>query len=246
MAGITLDELLRRDPELRRHLLMITEGRSAVLARRDPSGVVVDGALAAIVDLLDRAAGRCVVGIGGFPGAGKTSLAIDLVRRLNAGPGPDEAVHLPMDGFHFRKDRLRALGRDHIKGHVSTFDVESYLAALHRFVERPSARQFAPDYDRNLHETLEDRIEIGPQARLLVTEGIYVGLAAGRWGAVSSCLDLSLFLDVEPRLCLERIVARNAEAGRNAAVIGDKLRNDLTFMRRSLTILAHAGLIVRR
>lgn len=247
MARFALEDLFEGDAELERSLRAIVERRADLLGRRQARDIAtVDDAFSAIERLLGRPAGRSIVGIGGFPGSGKTRLATELVDRVNAARGAAVAVHLPMDGFHFRNDRLRALGRDHLKGHVSTFDVDAYVAALRLFVERPALGQRAPDYDREFHEVVADRIEIAPEVRLLVTEGIYVGLPAGRWREAAACLDLSLFLDVEPRLCLERVVARNVRAGRDGAAIRAKLRNDVAFMDRSLAILAVADLAVRR
>ena len=57
-------------------------------------------------DLVARAralagSGRGVLGISGAPGAGKSTLAADLV----AAVGPS-AVVVPMDGFHLHDDEL--------------------------------------------------------------------------------------------------------------------------------------------
>ena len=54
--------------------------------------------------LADRArqlggAGRALLGIAGAPGAGKSTLAEQLVERIGA-----QAVVVPMDGFHLHDD----------------------------------------------------------------------------------------------------------------------------------------------
>src|SRR5690606_26208476 len=52
-------------------------------------------------DLLARRPGRVALGLAGGPGVGKSTLATQLVERLNAGR-PGLAAYVPMDGFHMR------------------------------------------------------------------------------------------------------------------------------------------------
>ena len=59
---------------------------------------------------LVRPGRRAVLGITGSPGAGKTTLAVALVERLNAEHGAGTAAHLPMDGFHLANATLDRLG----------------------------------------------------------------------------------------------------------------------------------------
>ena len=47
------------------------------------------------------ATGRVLLGVGGAPGAGKSTLAEQLVHRYGA-----DAVVVPMDGFHLHDDEL--------------------------------------------------------------------------------------------------------------------------------------------
>ena len=61
---------------------------------------------------------RAVLGIAGAPGAGKTTVALALVRALAATPpdglGPGWVAHVPMDGFHLADVELDRLGRRHL------------------------------------------------------------------------------------------------------------------------------------
>ena len=54
---------------------------------------------------------RCVLGITGAPGAGKSTLAAAVVADLG-----DRAVDVPMDGFHLAGAELVRLGRADRKG----------------------------------------------------------------------------------------------------------------------------------
>ena len=59
---------------------------------------------------------RSVLGIVGAPGAGKSILAERLVAAL----GPDTAVLVSMDGFHYANRVLELLGRRARKGAIDT------------------------------------------------------------------------------------------------------------------------------
>ena len=73
---------------------------------------------------------RAVLGIAGAPGAGKTTVALALVRALAATPpdglGPGWVAHVPMDGFHLADVELDRLGRRHRKGAPDTFDADGF------------------------------------------------------------------------------------------------------------------------
>lgn len=60
-------------------------------------------------------AGRALLGVTGPPGAGKSTLAAELVSALG-----QRAALVPMDGFHLSNAMLRALGRRGRKGEHRT------------------------------------------------------------------------------------------------------------------------------
>lgn len=64
---------------------------------------------------------RIVIGIAGSPGAGKSTIAADLVEMLGA-----SAALLPMDGFHLPQATLVELGRRERMGAPDTFDVDGF------------------------------------------------------------------------------------------------------------------------
>ncbi|MET9075189.1 nucleoside/nucleotide kinase family protein [Streptomyces sp. NPDC004232] len=186
-------------------------------------------------DLLDRARGlvrdgrRAVLGIAGGPGAGKTTLAEQVVRALN-GDGPPWAAHVPMDGFHLADAELDRLGRRDRKGAPDTFDAAGYAALLRRLREDTGEVVYAPGFERVLEQPLAGAIPVAPAARLVVTEGNYLLVAEGSWARVRPCLDEVWFCEIAEDERIGRLVARHEEFGKDhesavAWVLGTDQRN---------------------
>ncbi|MGN5381616.1 nucleoside/nucleotide kinase family protein [Streptomyces sp. MUSC 14] len=171
-------------------------------------------------DLLARARGlvrdgrRAVLGIAGGPGAGKTTLAEQMVRALN-GDGPPWAAHVPMDGFHLADAELDRLGRRDRKGAPDTFDAAGYAALLRRLREDAEEVVYAPGFERILEQPLAGAIPVVPAARLVVTEGNYLLLAEGSWARVRPCLDEVWFCEIAEDERIRRLVARHEEFGKD-------------------------------
>ncbi|OIK04846.1 nucleoside/nucleotide kinase family protein [Streptomyces monashensis] len=186
-------------------------------------------------DLLARARGlvrdgrRAVLGIAGGPGAGKTTLAEQVVRALN-GDGPPWAAHVPMDGFHLADAELDRLGRRDRKGAPDTFDAAGYAALLRRLREDTEEVVYAPGFERVLEQPLAGAVPVAPTARLVVTEGNYLLLAEGSWARVRPCLDEVWFCEIAEDERIRRLVARHEEFGKDhdsavAWVLGTDQRN---------------------
>ena len=119
-------------------------GRAAGLAERTPYGTdakartvtieqdVQDVTLDQLVEsakALVVPGERRILGLTGAPGAGKSTVAEQLVTAL----GPDNAVLVPMDGFHLANEVLIDMGSLDRKGAHDTFDDGGYarlIAAL--------------------------------------------------------------------------------------------------------------------
>jgi pantothenate kinase len=231
------------DPQLAQKLAEVSGLRARLLAAHGAKPrVTLDEAAALACDHWRAAGRRVIVGLGGGPASGKTTAAGKLARML-AGRGVP-AVHLPMDGYHFSNARLKQLDLEGIKGDLRTFDVAAYRDKLAEFKGRPDAPLTAPDYVRAIHDVVPDAVAIPAETAVLVTEGIYVGYPHGLWADVRACLDLLLYLDTPPEDCVARVTRRNAEAGRDAAMIRHKVGNDLGFMTASLQILPQADAVL--
>jgi pantothenate kinase len=152
--------------------------------------------------------GRFVLGLGGSPGAGKSTLAAALARAYGV-------PVVPLDGFHRPNAQLVALGRLEHKGAPDTFDAEGYaamLASLHT-----GRTVLAPAFDHRLPDPVPDAIEVPAAAGLVVTEGNYLLLDEPRWRAVRDQLDAVWHLVADERERVERLVRRHVEVGRAEA-----------------------------
>jgi pantothenate kinase len=161
---------------------------------------------------------RVIVGIAGAPGAGKSTIAAELVAHL----GPT-AVLLPMDGFHLPQAQLRRLGRRERMGAPDTFDVDGLLATLRAL--RASGSSFrndgdsvtAPGFNREIEEPVPDAITISPSFRKVIVEGNYLLLERGGWEAVAPLLDATYFVQLEDGIRLERLIERHVRFGKSPA-----------------------------
>jgi pantothenate kinase len=153
--------------------------------------------------------GRVVLGICGAPGAGKSTLAEDLVKRFGA-----EAVVVPLDGFHLHDDELARLELSHRKGAPETFDVGGYLALLRRLRTDAGHTVYAPAFDRSAELAIAGAVPVRPEHKLVVTEGNYLLYDAPGWAEIHALLDEVWFVVADEETRRERLVERHARHGK--------------------------------
>ncbi|CAM3628966.1 nucleoside/nucleotide kinase family protein [Tsukamurella ocularis] len=152
--------------------------------------------------------GRALLGVAGAPASGKSTLAERLVAALG-----DDAVLVPMDGFHLDDAVLRRHGSWERKGAIDTFDDAGFAELLHR-LRAAEGTVYAPRFDRGLEASIGGAIEVGPRVPLVVTEGNYLLAGTGAWPRARAALDEVWFLRIDAALRRERLVARHMRFGR--------------------------------
>ena len=172
-----------------------------------------------VAQLVERAHGlaeqgtRQLLGITGAPGAGKSTVAAAVVDAL----GPRLCALVPMDGFHLANATLIAWGRRDRKGAWDTFDADGYVHLLRRLRDQAEEYVHAPDFDRDVEESIGSARPVHRDVPLIVTEGNYLLAAEGGWPQVAGLLDETWYLDVDPALRRDRLVRRHEAHGKTHA-----------------------------
>jgi pantothenate kinase len=176
---------------------------------------LVDRACALVAD-----GGRAVLGLTGAPGAGKTTLAEELVAAL--APNPPAGLpaygwvaHVPMDGFHLADVELDRLRRRDRKGAPDTFDPLGYAALLRRLREDIDEMIYAPGFERALEQPIAGAIGVPRAARLIVTEGNYLLFDTNGWSGVRPMLNEVWYVDLDQPERLRRLVERHLRFGKD-------------------------------
>ncbi|KAL2157691.1 hypothetical protein VTH06DRAFT_5174 [Thermothelomyces fergusii] len=175
---------------------------------------------------------RFLIGIGGIPGSGKTTLSKRLTAALNARhaaafPAATAAVaaFVPMDGFHYTRARLDAMA-DPATAHARrgaefTFDGAGFARLVRRLAEPlPPAGSagsagvvLAPSFDHALKDPREDDIAVAPTHRIVVLEGNYTLLNRPPWSEAAALFSFTVFVSVPREVARARLAARHLAAG---------------------------------
>jgi len=201
------------------------------------------------MDLVARAAAlaqdgtRRILGIAGAPGAGKSTVARQVVDAL----GPDRARLVGMDGFHLANAELERLGRRDRKGAPDTFDAAGYVALLARLRTAGEPVVYAPAFRREIEEPIACAVPVPREVPLVVTEGNYLLVDDERWGAVRGLLDEAWFLVADESLRVERLIRRHIAFGKPPDVAREwVLRSDERNAKLIAPTRARADLVVER
>lgn len=154
---------------------------------------------------------RCVLGLAGAPGVGKSMLAEAVARQLGA-----QAAVVALDGFHLADAQLAELGVLDRKGAPETFDGWGYAALLGRLQERPDHVVYTPTFERELEQPIAGAVAVPPEVELVVTEGNYLLLDEPCWRAARAHLEAVWFLRTDPAVRRARLLRRHVSFGKSA------------------------------
>ena len=123
----------------------------------------------------------------------------------------------PLDGFHLSNETLDLLGLCSVKGAPQTFDARAFVEFLRQLRDPHAATVLWPDFDRTAEETVADAIPIGPETKLVITEGNYLLLNRPWWREVSQLLDEVWYIDAPRDVLRRRLIERRIAGGRSVA-----------------------------
>ena len=158
---------------------------------------------------------RCLVGVAGCPGGGKTTTVKAVVQAVNQLAGEEFATSLPMDGFHFSKKQLDAMpdpAAAHARrGAPFTFDAAAFVSCVRRARCTPDGVLRAPSFDHAAGDPMPDGVtlEAQPRHRLVFVEGNYVFLDTEPWCDLLPLFHDRWFVTTDPEAATQRIVRRH-------------------------------------
>ncbi|KAJ3980701.1 P-loop containing nucleoside triphosphate hydrolase protein [Lentinula detonsa] len=181
-----------------------------------------------LVDLL----AKCIlefftmIGIYGIPASGKSTFANLLYKYTNNLLQTDPAnttrvILVSLDGWHLTRAQLDQfpdpkLARDR-RGSHWTFDGPSYLQfvqSLREEVWPETARIItAPSFDHAIKDPIPHAVQIHPQHRLVIIEGLYTALNFDFWREAALLLDERWYLELDLEEAQKRLVKRHLVSG---------------------------------
>ncbi|AGI67710.1 hypothetical protein OAN307_c20780 [Octadecabacter antarcticus 307] len=160
--------------------------------------------LAERIQPLRQGPARVLVAIAGPPASGKTMLADELARRLNA--QKCQTVVVPQDGFHLDNQVLEERGQLHRKGAPQTFDGAGFVHIVRRLKERADVA--VPTFDRTRDISIAGARIVPASAEVIIVEGNYLLYDDAPWFDLASLWTLSVRLDVPMEDLRARLIQR--------------------------------------
>lgn len=156
---------------------------------------------------------RLVIGIAGGTGSGKTTVARNIVRRLDL----DAVTVLQQDGYYRDLADLEPPQRELRNfDHPDSFEHDLFAAHLSELKEGREIEQ--PVYDFTTHTRTDRRVRIAPRD-VIIAEGILLFHVA----VVRAMLDIKVFVDTPPDIRLLRRITRDIrERGRTLDSVTDQ------------------------
>ncbi|XP_057438599.1 putative uridine kinase C227.14 [Lotus japonicus] len=183
---------------------------------------------------------KLLVGLAGPPGAGKSTVAHEVVRRINKlwpekassfdsqVQPPNVAIVIPMDGFHLYRSELGAMENPEEaharRGAPWTFNPSRLLTCLKNLKIQGSV--YVPSFDHGVGDPVEDDIFVNLQHKVVIVEGNYLLLEDGVWKEISSLFDEKWFIDINIDKAMQRVLKRHISTGKPPDIAKQRVENN--------------------
>ncbi|PYI07702.1 phosphoribulokinase/uridine kinase [Aspergillus sclerotiicarbonarius CBS 121057] len=170
---------------------------------------------------------RLLVAIAGIPGSGKTTTASAVAQHLRS-ELPNQTALVSMDGFHLSRATLDSLpNREEAyirRGAPWTFDAARFVVFVQQLRQWADSTPltseasdpaviYAPSFDHEAKDPVENGIAITSDASIIILEGNYLLLNEEHWRDVSQLVDYRIFVDADVQEARERVARRHVHAG---------------------------------
>lgn len=159
-----------------------------------------------------------------------------------------------MDGYHLTRSQLSGMPNaeeaHYRRGAAFTFNAQSYLELvenLRKPIEPSTKTIWAPSFDHEVKDPVENDIPIPPSARVVLIEGLYVALSypaprtespttdtqaalPSAWAEACALMDEVWLISVPIPVATERVAKRNYKAGLSSsyeAALKRTVENDM-------------------
>ncbi len=166
---------------------------------------------------------RLLVMLAAPPGAGKSTM-VSFLQNLAKDIVPEfEVQAIGMDGFHRRQEYLLEhittvdgieVKMVDVKGSPITFDLDKLRDSIRDVMSGKISTW--PEYDRHLHNPVEDAITI--HADILLLEGNYLLLDEPGWDSLSELADYTISISADAGMLRKRLVDRKEKSGNSREV----------------------------
>ena len=166
-----------------------------------------------IQSLLESQGPRSIIGIVGKPGAGKSTVVLEIEKKFT----PNDVSIIPMDGYHLSNEALIELGRRDRKGAPDTFDTAAFVSLITKVKNNPQSDHRFPIFHREIEASVEDEGLVPTSAKVIVIEGNYLFSYEHNWSGVFPLLDHTWYIEIDDEIRMLRLIARHIKYGKTPA-----------------------------
>jgi pantothenate kinase len=207
---------------------------------------------------LAKQPGRLLVAVAGPPGVGKSVFAEQLnwlVYKQVLHPDA-HGMALPMDGFHFPNNYLKANVRKlpdggtvaliDVKGQPDTIDVGNLRKHLESLRARKDVVDW-PGYSRFAHDVVPNKYRIPVVTNFVVVEGNYLLVDRGPFAGLPGLFDVKIYVEGPAPMIMMKLMERHIKGGKTVEQAKDWVKRiDLPNARIAESTKKSADVVVER